>query len=213
MKNETSRRAVIGAIAALPAAGLVAAVPATALASANGAKWYALKADYLAAVEARDAYDRKIMRPAEDAYRAECRQPPKLLMKVGSPENGGTIEMSGAYIMTSDAPQAVPGTILAAETLRLRKLVEEHDAECAAIHEKHRISEMEERYEVLWTRARDLEKRLMAAPSPDYAALGFKIETQFGDGQMDQESSDSIDMDLLRPIVEDARRLLSEGRA
>lgn len=221
--DNPSRRTLLAGIAAAPAIIALGTSPAMALPTVDRAAW---DRTFARVQQARRTYEADC--PAFDrAYAAMNAGKPSLdlidweglrrqgLGRFDRYHTARMLDIKAAWKSYLSTHRARFGTLppAAARTecraalntiLEFRRLEEENE-------ERTGYNEADERNSRLCDVTIEAEHELLATPAPDLSALLWKIEHLWGSDTDDplRSASDSYDMNHIRPVIADARRLLS----
>ncbi len=228
MNNELTRRAALAALAGAPVSMMVLGIPAAARASEDRTAWDRAFTIYQRAKAAADA-DSAAFDPLEEAYRASYPSMDSIDFRQLSVFNGfGHDRLHIAYKMdveqewqeflarenktwwaldpeqnrkTKERRRAALDSVL-----EFRRKVEEHGRDTSYTQAAERNDRLDEaRYNAKW--------ELIRTPAPDGEALLWKLETLFGPDASHDGSVTPWSEEAIAPVMADARRLLSHGRA
>lgn len=207
----TTRRAALGTIAAAPiavASGALAFNP-----TATAAEWYALKGAHDRAAAASAAFDRDVLEPMLETWKQAQKGVPHVTTASSFPSiMGGRTHLSTANAgSVTNARRAAEVSADPEYLATCKELVEAHDARAAELARRRLecgYDAVSERSEALCGIEIETWDKLMRMPAPDAAALIWKMEELWSDGGGDGYC-DSWSMDIVEPVLADARRLLS----
>lgn len=216
--NTTTRRALLGAAAALPALAALSA-PALAAVTIDRAAWDKAFSAMLRAKAAADADDVR-HKPIWEAYRSACEALPHTTVTAG--DAFGNRELSTAryddilYAQGVTRSAASEGSLVTA-CRNFLKAVEDRGAEERMISDRLGYHASAEVGEELIEHFLDQCSALMGMAAPDAPALLWKLEHLFGDETGLDEHGDgycsAYSTTWMRGVMDDARRLLGNGRA
>lgn len=216
----TTRRAMLGAMSAVPLAGLIAAVPVVAAKSAAGAEryeWNRLVARY---ERARAAYEAACEDCARRSRAFEADKPDMdrihwreftfqdrhhVAHRMDIEERWQQFLRAEGRSWWSRDPEATKARFRAAldSVLAYRREYEE-------AKQRHGVERAEDRTSRIGDREAELLGTLIKMPAPDLAALQWKLERLFGEAARGaNEYSDSWSPEEMNAILADARRLLT----
>lgn len=215
----STRRALLGAVAALPAIVALSA-PALATVAIDRHAWDKTFSTMLRAKAAVDADDLR-HKPIREAYRFACEAIPHTSVTIGNAPDHRILstanlpDLSFARgLVNGAAPDNDRPTVVACRNL----IAADHSRrdEQQRIGERTGYHESAETAEVLYEAYADSWGALMALPAPDAPALLWKLEFLFGEEVDSDEEGDafcsSYTTTWMRMVMDDARRLLV-GRA
>ncbi len=228
MKSELTRRAALAGLAGAPVSMMALGIPAAATTGEDRTAWDRAFTIYQRAKAAAEA-DNAAFERLEEAYLASFPSMDSIDFRQLSVFNGfGHNRLHIAYRMdveqewqdflarenktwwavdpeqnrkTKERRRAALDSVL-----EFRRKVEEHGKNTSYTEAAERNDRLDEAsYNAKWD--------LIRTPAPDGEALLWKLETLFGPDACDNGSVTPWSEEAIAPVMADARRLLSKGRA